>query len=78
MSMTLSIRTDESLREALARRAEIQGKTLSEVAREILIRGLEERPMHARAGHIKGRLEIPRRARAEAWRKELRKRNWRS
>ena len=78
MSTTLTIRTDESLREALVKRAETQGKTLSEVAREILIRALEERPMHTRTGHIKGGLGLPRRATTEAWRKELRKRNWRS
>jgi plasmid stability protein len=76
MSTTLTIRTDESLREALEKRAEAQGKTVSEVAREILLRALEERPMHTRTGHIKGRLRLPRRT-TEAWRKELRKRNWR-
>ncbi len=76
MSTTLTIRTDESLREALEKRAEAQGKSLSEVAREILLRALEERPMNARTGHIKGRLKLPRRA-TEAWRKEVRKRNWR-
>ncbi len=78
MSTTLTIRTDESLREALEKRAEAQGKTVSEVAREILLRALEERPVRTRAGHTKGRLKLPRRTTTEAWRKELRKRNWRS
>ena len=78
MSTTLTIRTDESLREALEKRAEAQGKTLSEVAREILLRALEERPVHTRAGHIRGKLELSRRTTPEAWRKELQKRNWRS
>jgi plasmid stability protein len=77
MSTTLTIRTDDTLRDALAKRAEAQGKTLSEVAREILQAALEERPLKLRTGHIKGRLKLPRRA-TEAWRKELRQRNWRS
>lgn len=35
MSTTLTIRTDETLREALERRAEVQGKTLSALVREM-------------------------------------------
>jgi len=77
MSTTLTIRIDDSLREALAKRAKSQGKTLSEVARELLQAALEERPFQARIGHLKGRLKLPRRA-TEAWRKELRQRNMRS
>ena len=76
MSTTLTIRTDDRLRNALAKRAEAQGRTLSEVAREILQAALQERPLKARTGHIKGKLKLPRRP-TEAWRKELRRRNWR-
>ncbi len=78
MSTRLAIRIDESLREALEKSAEAEGKTVSQVAREILLRGLAERPVRARTGHIKGGLRLPRRATTEAWRKALRQRNWRS
>ena len=77
MSTTITIRTEESLREALERRADEEGKTISEVVREILLESLEERPVGQRAGQLKGRLKIPRRGK-EAWRARLRERNWRS
>lgn len=76
MSKTLSIRTDEALREALVKKAAGCGKTLSEVAREILENALRERPVAARAGHLKGRLKLASRPES-AWRRELRERNWR-
>ncbi len=77
MSTTITIRTPESLRAALARRAEERGTTVSEVVREILEQALEEKPIRDRAGHLRGRLEL-RRSGSEAWRKRLRQRNWRS
>lgn len=76
MSMTLSVRTDTPLRAALEKRAAAEGKTVSQVAREILEDALTERPLKTRAGHLKGRLELERRP-AEQWRKRLRNRNWR-
>lgn len=76
MSTTLTIRTDEALREALAKRASAQGKTLSEVAREILRSALEERPLEERTSHLKGRLRLDQKQ-TEAWRRSLRARNWR-
>ena len=76
MSTTLTIRTDDSLRAALARRAETQGKTLSQVVREILEDALIERPLGIRAGHLEGTLQLRGKA-ADAWRKRLRERNWR-
>jgi len=39
---TLTIRTDEGLREALQKRAEVQGKTVSELAREILTEAVSD------------------------------------
>jgi plasmid stability protein len=51
MSTTLTIRTDEALREALAKRASAQGKTVSEVARDILRSALEERALEERTSH---------------------------
>ena len=76
MSTTLTIRTDEALREALAKRASAQGKTVSEVAREILRSALEERALVERTGHLKGRLRLEKNQ-TEAWRQSLRQRNWR-
>jgi plasmid stability protein len=76
MSTTLTIRTDEALRSALERRAIAQGKTVSEVAREILRHALEERPLEERTSHLKGRLRFGQKQ-TEAWRRSLRQRNWR-
>jgi len=74
--MTLSIRTDSLLRAALEERAVAQGKTISEVAREILEDALTERPFEARIGHLRGKLELKRRSEDQG-RKRLRDRNWR-
>lgn len=76
MSTTLTVRTDDELRGALARRAEAQGKTLSEVVREILEEALVERPREARIAHLRGSLRLPR-PETEPWRSRLRERNWR-
>jgi len=77
MSTTLTVRADESLREALLQRAKAQGKTLSEVVREILESAVTERPLGDRIGHLRGRLHLSASA-AEPWRDRLRDRNWRS
>ncbi|MCP4661200.1 MAG: hypothetical protein GY856_37835, partial [bacterium] len=62
---------------ALRERAEAQGKTIPEIARQILSQVLLEPPLGRRTGHLKGKLELPP-ARHDAWRDELRARNWRS
>ena len=77
MSTTITIRAEESLRKALARKAAASGKTISELVREILEEALADRPMRVRAGHLKGRLDLSRKS-SEPWRKRLRERNWRS
>ena len=77
MSTTLTVRTDESLREALRLRAAAQGKTVSTLVREILEEALMERPIGSRVGHLKGRLAMPEDG-EDPWRQQLRKRNWRS
>jgi hypothetical protein len=77
MSTTITIRTDESLRAALTERAEAQGRTVSELVREILFEALRERSMEARAGRLKGRLRLAG-TDDDAWRRRLRERNWRS
>jgi len=77
MSTTITIRTDEKLRQALAARAAAQSKTVSEFVREILEDAVAERPLAVRAGHLKGRLHNAS-GDADAWRESLRERNWRS
>jgi len=77
MSTTLTVRTDEALRQALAKRAEESGKTLSELVREILEEAVIDRPLAERIGQLKGRLQLAP-ATAEPWRDRLRERNWRS
>jgi hypothetical protein len=76
MSTTITIRTGERLREVLDEKAAAGGKTVSELVREILEEALTETPLRARAGHLKGRLSLPKETR-EAWRRRLRRRNWR-
>jgi plasmid stability protein len=76
MSTTLTVRTDEHIREALRQRAAAQGKTISVVVREILEEALSERPIGVRAGHLKGRLDVPAND-EDPWRRQLRERNWR-
>lgn len=72
---TLTVRTDAELREALDRRAEAEGKTVSEVVREILERAVAERPLGQRIGHLRGRLRPA--SMDGPWRERLRDRNWR-
>lgn len=77
MSTTLTIRTDEALRAALESRANALGRSVSDVAREILRNALEERPLRERTGHLRGGLQRAGSA-SDAWRRTLRERNWRS
>ena len=77
MRTTLTIRTDKALRDALVRRARAQGKTLSQLVREILEAALAERRLATRAGHLRGRLMLREQA-TEPWRESLRRHNWRS
>jgi plasmid stability protein len=76
MANTLTIRTDETLREALKQRAASQGKTVSEVVREILEQALLERPLASRVGHLRGGLQLPQPT-PDSWQEQLAKRNWR-
>lgn len=77
MSTTITIRADEPLREVLDKKAAASGKTVSALVREILEDALAETPLQVRAGHLKGRLRLPRKT-SEPWRKRLRQGNWRS
>jgi hypothetical protein len=74
MSTTLTIRTDQELRDALEKRARAQRKTTSQVAREILSQALTERPMLERVGHLRGKLELDPEP-ADAWRQRIAARN---
>ncbi len=76
MNTTLTVRTDQTMRQALERRANAQGLTVSELVRRILGEAISERPLKQRAGHLRGRLELPG-ATSDPWRKQLRERNWR-
>ncbi len=64
------------MREALEDRARAQGLTVSELVRRLLDDAISERPLGQRAGHLKGRLE-PAGPDSDAWRDQLRERNWR-
>ena len=77
MATTLTIRADDELRLELQRRASVEGKTVSEVVREILHRALAEAPLGTKVGHLKGRLASPV-ENSDSWREELRDHNWRS
>jgi len=77
MSTTITIRTGQSLREALEERAKARGITLSQAAREILQDALEKGPKGPKTEHLRGRLKIYKSS-GEPWRKSLREHNWRS
>lgn len=77
MNTTVTIRTDQALREALEKRAKAERKTVSGIIREILEDALIERPLEMKAGHLKGALELTSEP-SDAWRKHIRARNWRS
>lgn len=77
MSTTITIRTEPDFREALRKRAEEEGKTLSRYVRDVLERELSGGPLGDRVAHMKGRLR-PVDDPPEEWRARLRERNWRS
>lgn len=72
---TITVRTDDSLREALLSRAQTCGSSLSEVVREILEEALIEKSLGVRVRTLRGALRLP--ESGDAWRDELRSRNWR-
>jgi plasmid stability protein len=75
MSTTVTVRLDESLREALEIRAKATGSSISEVVRDTLREALAERPLGERVGHLKGILSIT--PDDDPWRARIRERNWR-
>ena len=75
MRTTITVRADQDLREALAGRAALEGKTISAIVREILQEALAERALGDRAAHLRGKLAIE--GDNDEWRGRLRERNWR-
>jgi len=76
MGSTVTIRLDDEQQRALAAAARRQGKSVSAVIREALDRVLTDRPISARAGHVRGRLRLSR-GKDSTWRETIRARNWR-
>ena len=74
---SLVIPTDEKLQEALQERAAMEGKTVPELAREILREAVAERPLAERIGHLRGRLHLEKET-SDPWRAHLRESNFRS
>jgi hypothetical protein len=72
---TLTIRLDRAQDDALTARARAQGKTRSQVVRELLAHGLEELPLGRRIGHLKGRFQLA--SPKSAWQRRIKERNWR-
>jgi len=75
MDKTLTIRLDCSQDKALTARAKILGKTRSQLVRELIDSGLEQRPLGRRIGHMKGRLNLP--SPKAGWQRRIKDRNWR-
>lgn len=75
MDKTLTIRLNHSQDEALTVRAKALGKTRSELVRDLIDSGLEERPMGRRIGHVKGRLDLA--SPKAGWQRRIKERNWR-
>jgi ribbon-helix-helix CopG family protein len=76
MEKTLTIRLDAEQQRQLGQAAKMLGKSVSELVREILQQALAERPLGAKAGHLKGRLNLTPSSR-DAWARKLKERNWR-
>ena len=75
-TVNLTIPADEKLQEALQERAASQGKTVPELAREILSEAVAERSLAERVGHLRGQLRLETPA-SDPWRAHLRERNFR-
>ena len=75
MDKTLTIRLERDQDKALTARACALGKTRSAVVRELIARGLEERPLGQRIAHLKGRVQGS--SPKTAWQRRIKERNWR-
>ncbi len=77
MSTTVTVRLDDSLREALEERARATQSSISEVVRDTLREALAERPLGERIGHLKGIVDLGEDLDDDPWRRQIRERNWR-
>jgi Ribbon-helix-helix protein, copG family len=77
MTTTLTFRLESEQRKKLRNKARLLGKSESAILRELLDRELEERPMSAAIGHLKGTLSLEVK-KPDSLRQTLRERNWRS
>jgi hypothetical protein len=75
MGTTITIRADATLRNALAKRARSEHKTVSELVREILEDALGERPLADRIHRLRGGLRVG--EPTSDWQRRIRERNWR-
>jgi Ribbon-helix-helix protein, copG family len=75
MDTTLTVRLGRAQDEQLTARAKVTGQTRSELVRDLIDRGLEERPLGRRIGHLKGRLDVP--PPKAGWPRRIKGRNWR-
>jgi hypothetical protein len=76
MANTITIRVNPALREALAERARLERKGVSEVIREILESALTKRPLSDRIGKLRGGLRVG--SATNDWQRRIRERNWRA
>ena len=75
MRTTITIRADRALRDALARKAANESKSVSEVVREILEDALVDRSLAERLGRTRGSLRIA--VTRSGWQRQIHDRNWR-
>jgi len=75
MDKTVTVRLGRAQDAALSARARAQGKTRSQLIRELIDRGLEERPLGRRIGHLKGSLDVQ--VPKSGWQRRIKERNWR-
>ena len=69
--LILTIPADEKLYEALQERAAMQGKTVPELAREILSEAVAEHPLAERVGHLRGQLHLHKETSESDWSPEF-------
>ncbi len=77
MTTTLTFRLESEQRKKLRSKARLLGKSESQFLREILSRELDERPMSALVGHLKGALSLKEK-KQDSWGEVIRKQNWRA
>jgi hypothetical protein len=75
MDKTITIRVSRAQDKALTLHARTRGKSRSQIIREFIDRGLEDRPLGPRIAHVKGALGVP--EPKSGWQRRIKERNWR-